>query len=231
MFCDSVRRLYENVRFVVLTTPTSRMPEASDSVQVFSRPIGDGPLLYERMKHYADFLDEGEDDRAYLFLETDMLMLHRFAVDVSEDWDVAIAYKDKGMWINSGMFLVRAGRRAPAIAFLRRALTFYEERHLTHPKWGADQAALRDAIGLTEPPNRLRVEVTDTAKVLLIPRAGFTPFARRFAALSPPDVWILHFSQYRKKWMKGFYWLHLGAGAPVGRLLSRLSVRRSVSRP
>ena len=119
-----------------------------------SRPIGNGPLIYERMRHYIAFLEQAPVDPTYLFLESDMLVLERLRLDIAEDWDVAIASKSSGMWINGGMFLVRAQRREPALAFLRQAARFYEERYLTHPNWGADQAALRDARGAEETPRK-----------------------------------------------------------------------------
>src|SRR5262249_42625205 len=157
-------------RFTILTTPTTKLPELPFRTDIVARPVGNGPLLYERMRHYIAFLEQAPVDRTYLFLESDMLMLKRLRLDIDQHWEVAIAYKSTGMWINSGMCLVRARRREPALAFFRQAVKLYEERYLSHPRWGADQAALRDAVGLKEPPANPRVEVTENARVLLLPQ-------------------------------------------------------------
>lgn len=222
LFCQSVARFHEDVRFTILTTPTTKLPVLPYPTEIFARPVGDGPLLYERMRHYLTFLEEAPAENTYLFLESDMLMLQRLRLDVGEDWDVALAYKSTGMWINSGMFLVRAGRREQAIEFLRHALAIYRKRHLNHPKWGADQAALRDALGLTEPPQRPCVQATEGARVLLVPRHEFTRFAPWYAWVAPPRTWILHFSGGRKKAMPYFHWLHMGKGSGIGRAMAWL---------
>ena len=224
VLCQSVSRLYERARFTILTTPTTKLPELPFPADIVARPVGNGPLLYERMRHYLAFLEQAPVDRNYLFLESDMLMLKRLRFCIAEEWDVAIAYKNKGMLINSGMLLVRAQRREPALAFLRQAVKFYEERYLNQPKWGLDQAALRDAVGLKEPPARPRVEITGTARVLLLPRHEITRTAPWYALLFPPATWILHFSGgwRRKRAMSHFYWLHMGNGAAVGQSVSWL---------
>ncbi|NOT09704.1 MAG: hypothetical protein HOP28_16040 [Gemmatimonadales bacterium] len=229
MFCDSVLRQYPEARFSILTTPESTLPNQLFAAHIFAHPIGERPLPYERLRHYIRFLEEGEDDCSYLFLESDMLMLGRFRLDVREEWDLAIAYKNKGMWINAGMLLVRAGRRDAALGFLRKALQIYEDRYLDHPKWGADQAAFRDAAEMVQPPNCPTVQSTPEARVLLVPREDYTRYPTRFAALKPPRTWILHFAGPRKKWMSGYYWLQFGKGAWLGRLLSRITGARNAA--
>jgi hypothetical protein len=226
MLCHSVVRLYEHARFTILTTPTTKLPELPFPTDTFARPVGNGPLLYERMRHYIAFLEQAPVDRTYLFLESDMLMLEQLRLEIVEDWDVAIAYKNKGMWINSGMLLVRAQRRDAALAFLRLAARLYEERYLNHPQWGADQAAIRDVLGLKEPPANARIEFTATTRVLLLPMDKFTRFAPWYARLSPPATWILHFTGDRKRTMPQFYWLHIeraagGTKSPIEQICER----------
>ena len=228
LFCDSIVRLYPNASFSILTTPTTSLPQLEFPTEIVARPIGTGPLLHERLRHYIAFLENAKDDCTYLFAESDMLMMERLRLDVTDDWDLAIAYKSTGMWINSGILLVRAHRRKPALAFLRRALEFYEKLHLNHQKWGSDQAAFRDALGLKEPPASPRVQVTGAARVFLFPRHELTRFAPWYACLFPPRAWILHFSGSRKKAMPYVHWLQIGRGAAFGRTLRNAVGRASV---
>lgn len=224
LFCSSVIRVYPDARFVLLTTPGTQLPTLPVRVQVVSRPIGAGPLLYERLRAYIAFLEDIADDRPCLFLESDMLMLERLRVQRQPDWDLALTYKSRGAWINSGMILVRADRRSHALAFLHEAQRLYQERYLNVPDWGSDQNALRDAVGLTEPPAVPRVQATTMANVLLIPRDTFTGFADQTwsALFRKPATSILHFSGPRKKMMRPYYWLHLGSGAVFERPLLHL---------
>lgn len=223
---DSVRRHHPDARFSILTTEETALPDLAYPFEVFARPTGDGPLLYARMAHYIAFLEQADPDRTYLFMETDMLMTGPLEVPVTEDWDAAIAYKATGMWINSGVFLVRPGRKDAALAFLRRAYAIYGDRHVNHAKWGADQAAYRDALGLVAPPAGISVVETDGARILVIPRHGYTRFSPWYAWLAPPPTWILHFSARRKRAMPFFHWLHFGEGAGAGRILRGLSGTR-----
>ncbi len=226
---DSVRRTYPASEFVVLTSPqTDADPQLLDVRRVV-RSVGSGPLLYERMKAYQAFLESAVDDRAYVFVESDMLILRRIKIDAERDWDIALLSKPKFMWINSGVVMVRAGRRARAAAFLRRAAAIYEERYLDHPEWGSDQLALRDAAGLESPPVSPMVREMPEAQVLLLPLTTVAPFTRDGAPglLDPPATPIIYFTGARKRRMGAFYRLHIGGGV-VGR--STLAVLRGVRR-
>lgn len=226
LMLDSVRRHHPDARFTILTTEETALPDLAYPFEVFARPTGDGPLLYARMAHYIAFLEQADPDRTYLFMETDMLMTGPLELPVTEDWDAAIAYKATGMWINSGVFLVRPGRKDAALAFLRRAYAIYGERYVGHKPWGSDQAAFRDALRMTKPLDRVTLVEVDGARILVVPRHKYAPFSKWYTWVMPPRTWILHFSARRKRAMPFFHWLHFGEGAGAGRILRRLSGTR-----
>lgn len=214
MLCDSVAHLYPEASFTILSSPSTDIPDLPYNIDVRRRPLGHQQLVYDRLLHYIAFLEQASGDSAYLFLDSDMLMLKRLQLDVAEDWDIGIAYKRCGDWVNSGMILVRPHRHERALDFFREAARICKERYSSKLQWGAVQPALRDAIGMTEMPKKLQIKKASTARVLLLPIRKFAFFAPWYARLYTPNTWILHFCGGRKDLMPDFYRLRIAKNAP-----------------
>jgi len=214
----SIRRFYTASRIVVLTDPGTEVPALPPPAAVQRRPLGDRPLMFERLVSYIEYLESAGDDEAHLFLDSDILITGPFGTACVGPFDLAFTYKVKrGRWsINAGVILVAPGGRARALAFFRRTLALYEERHVADPHWGSDQMAMRDTIGLGEPPEALQIAMTADARVALLPcdKYNYSPAGVwRDLSDGPSGQFVWHFKGRLKKFMPWFYRAHLAPGA------------------
>jgi hypothetical protein len=227
LLATSVRLIYPNARFVLLTDAHTQLAVIPPPVDVVRRTLSSAPLTYEKLLAYADYLESAADDETHLFLDSDILVISKFCPPQGVRFDIGLTLKKKGR-INSGVMVVPPYGRERALAFLRRTLRFYQERYFKDSPWGSDQAALRDAAGLSGPRRLPELVETTDARVLLLSCDQYNywpPNQWRLAMLPPHGKFALHFKGSLKRFMLPYFRLHIDPDCPR---LVRLGLRAMV---
>ena len=198
----------------VLTDLATDMTALENGVTVIRRPVDPDRVMLSRMQSQIEYLERRAADHDVAFVDSDMIINASLGAVFSQDFDLALTYRDEPeMPINGGVIFVKGGRAPAAASFLRQVCDCYASKFAGQAHWWGDQRALIDVLGHERFAKRT-ADVFSVAgvKVRLLPceQYNFSP-ENKFRAIAAPlsDKVILHFKGERKRLMPLYWQAHL----------------------
>lgn len=204
----SAALFHKDARLTLLTNQHSTVPAPLfHTVECEIRPE---TLMFDRTVAQAGYVMRSDFKRPLAFLDTDMLFNDSLAEVLSEDFDVAVTWRDKVQNpVNGGLIIVNSARPERGRQFFARLVDVYRSAHGANSSWDGDQFALSDIFGSSaaEISRNPRREY-DGVKVLFLPceKYNYAPDNnRRSLRARLNGKTLIHFKGARK-WMMPRYW-------------------------
>jgi hypothetical protein len=217
----SAALFHPGARMTLLTSEQSAV--SNRQFHRFEWPVRADSLMLDRTLAQAAYLARSDWKHPVVFLDTDMLFNDSLLEVASEDFDVAITWRNKHTApINGGLIILNNRRPERARQFLDALAEIYRSAHAASASWDGDQFALRDYFGL-DAAELARAARRDCGgvKALFLPcdKYNFSPPNKaKSAAKRLAGVTLIHFKGARK-WLMPKYWdAHL---APLERETQR----------
>jgi hypothetical protein len=166
--------------------------------------------MLDRTVAQAGYAKQSDFKFPLVFLDTDMLLNGSLAELLSEDFDVAVSWRDKSKTpINGGLIIINNTRAEQGRRFFDRLVEVYRAAYAANWSWDGDQFALRDLFGLSAAEIALEPRRDhDGIQVLFLPceTYNYAPEnSRRSLRTRFVGKTLIHFKGPRK-WMMPRYW-------------------------
>lgn len=211
MMFASARLMDMSARTIVLSDAGTDFDQCRTRINAIMRADVDGSkLMLERTLRQLRHVEASAFDMPMVILDTDILINAPLQPAITEDFDVAVTWREnKAQPINGGFLVLNNSRPEASRRFMRRLAATFAERYADSAAWFGDQLALRDCVGLSLKEMRAKslVEV-DGCRIQLLPcdTYNFSPENRYSEILTDrADKVVMHFKGERKRLM-GPYW-------------------------
>jgi len=214
----SARLFHPTAVTALLTDEETPFDASLAGASIVRLPIDPDRLMYSRIVAQIEYLRLHAGESPVVFLDSDVVVNADLTPLLSEEFDVALTYRDhRRTPLNGGMVIAKGGPAGNGLRFMERVRSIFDEQFSSARRWCGDQRALIAAVGQERFEERTSDSIeVDGIRIRLLPcgRYNFSPENDEDATADElGDKLIVHFKGERKRLMP-LYW--------AGRLEPRL---------
>jgi hypothetical protein len=216
---SSARLFHPAAVTALLSDEKTPFDSSLSGTSIVRLPVDPDRVMYSRVQGQIEYLRHYAGVSPVVFLDSDIIVNTDLTPLLSEEFDVALTYRDHPRTpLNGGVLITKGGSRGNGLRFMERLRSIYDEQFSSARRWWGDQRALIAAVGHDRFAQRTSDSIeVDGTRIRLLPcdPYNFSPAnAADAIAEELGDKLILHFKGERKRLMPHYWANYLEKRAP-----------------